>query len=120
MLNTIENLGMFKDLSIWEYTRELEAIKEIQLNGETLEKKEGKNKRERFEFYREKRLKNAINAIKLCQNMANKNSYEYTAEEGGMIVKYLEEAMRDLKHTFRSSTKRNQILWIKKFTNWCT
>ena len=38
--------------------------------------------------------------------MANKNSYEYTAEEGGMIIKYLEEAMRDLKHAFRSSTKK--------------
>ena len=68
--------------------------------------KKNENKRERFEFYREKRLKNAINAIKLCQNMANKNSYEYTAEEGGMIIKYLEEAMRDLKHAFRSSTKK--------------
>jgi len=106
MLNTIENFEMFKDLSIWDYTRELEAIKKIKLNGEVMEKKPPKNKRERFEVYREKRLKNAINAIKLCQNMANKNSYEYTAEEGGMIIKYLEEAMRDLKHAFRSSTKK--------------
>ena len=106
MLNTIENLEIFKDLTIWEYTREMEAIEKIGLNGETMEKKEAKNRRERFEFYREKRLKNAINAIKLCQNMANKNSYEYTAEEGGMIIKYLEEAMRDLKHAFKGSQKK--------------
>ena len=106
MLNTIKNYEMFKDLNIWEYTREREAIKKIKLNGEVMEKKEAKNKRERFEFYREKRLKNAINAIKLCQNMANKNSYEYTAEEGGMIIKYLEEAMKDLKYAFKSSTKK--------------
>jgi|TARA_B100001063_G_scaffold214380_1_gene214572 hypothetical protein len=106
MLSTIENLELFKDLTIWEYTREMEAIKKIGLNGETMEKKEAKNRRERFEFYREKRLKNAINAIKLCQNMANKNSYEYTAEEGGMIIKYLEEAMRDLKHAFKGSQKK--------------
>ena len=106
MLSTIENLELFKDLTIWEYTREMEAIKKIGLNGETMEKKEAKNRRERFEFYREKRLKNAINAIKLCQNMANKNSYEYTAEEGGMIIKYLEEAMKDLKYAFKSSTKK--------------
>ena len=106
MLNTIKNYEMFKNLSVWEYTRELEAIKKIKLNGELMEKKEAKNKRERFEFYREKRLKNAINAIKLCQNMANKNSYEYTSEEGGMIIKYLEEAMRDLKHAFKSSSKK--------------
>ena len=66
MLNTIENLEIFKDLSIWEYTRELEAIKKIQLNGEKMEKKEAKNKRERFEFYREKRLKNAIDEISTC------------------------------------------------------
>jgi|TARA_B110000003_G_scaffold271231_1_gene305063 hypothetical protein len=106
MLSTIENLELFKDLTIWEYTREMEAIKKIGLNGDTMEKKEAKNRRERFEFYREKRLKNAINAIKLCQNMANKNSYEYTAEEGGMIIKYLEEAMRDLKHAFKGSQKK--------------
>ena len=106
MLNTIENFELFKDLSIWDYTRELEAIKKIKLNGEVMEKKAPKNKRERFEVYREKRLKNAINAIKLCQNMANKNSYEYTAEEGGMIIKYLEEAMRDLKHALKGSQKK--------------
>ena len=106
MLSTENNLEIFKNLSVWEYTRELEAIKKIKLNGEVMEKKAPKNKRERFEVYREKRLKNAINAIKLCQNMANKNSYEYTAEEGGMIIKYLEEAMRDLKHAFKSSTKK--------------
>ena len=106
MLSTENNLEIFKDLSIWEYTRELEAIKKIKLNGEVMEKKAPKNKRERYEVYREKRRKKAINAIKLCQNMANKNSYEYTAEEGGMIIKYLEDAMRDLKHAFRSSTKK--------------
>ena len=106
MLNTIENLKIFKDLSIWEYTRELEAIEKIQLNGGAMKKKEVKNRRERFECLREKRLKNAINAIKLCQNMANKNSYEYTEEEGGMIIKYLEEAMRDLKYAFKGSQKK--------------
>ena len=42
--------------------------------------------------------------------MANKNSYEYTAEEGGMIIKYLEEAMRDLKHALEVPQKGNQIL----------
>ena len=31
MLNTIENIEMFKDLNIWEFTRELEAIKKIDL-----------------------------------------------------------------------------------------
>ena len=35
---------MFKDLSIWEYTRELEAIKKMQLNGEKMEKKKQKIK----------------------------------------------------------------------------
>ena len=44
MLNTIKNYEMFKDLNIWEYTRELEAIKKIKLNGEVMEKKEAKNK----------------------------------------------------------------------------
>ena len=106
MLSTENNLEIFKDLTIWEYTRELEANKKISLNGEVMEKRDTKNKRERFEALREKRVIKAINAIKLCQNMANKNSYEYTADEGNMIIKYLEDAMRDLKHAFRSSTKK--------------
>ena len=38
--------------------------------------------------------------------MANKNSYDYTADEVNMIIKYLEDAMKDLKHAFRSSTKK--------------
>ena len=44
MLNTIKNYEIFKDLSIWEYTRELEAIKKIKLNGEVMEKKKQKIK----------------------------------------------------------------------------
>jgi len=106
MLSTENNLEIFKDLSVWEYTRELEAIKKIKLNGDKMEKKETKSKRVRFEALREKRVRKAINAIKLCQNMANRNSYDYTPEEGGMIIKYLKDAMRDLKHAFRSSTKK--------------
>ena len=39
MLHTIKNFEIFKDLSIWDYTRELEAIKKIKLNGEKMEKK---------------------------------------------------------------------------------
>ena len=108
MLSTIENLELFKDLTIWEYTREMEAIKKIGLNGETMEKKEAKNRRERFEFYREKRLKNAINAIKLCQNMANKNSYEYTEDEARTIIKHLQEAVRSVTHAFASADKNNK------------
>ena len=47
MLSTENNLEIFKNLSVWEYTRELEAIKKIKLNGDEMEKKETKSKRDR-------------------------------------------------------------------------
>ena len=40
------------------------------------------------------------------EGYAEEPQYEYTAEEGGMIIKYLEEAMRDLKHAFKGSQKK--------------
>ena len=86
MLDTIKNIEMFQDLNIWEFTRELEAIEKITLKGEQDMETKTKNRRARFEFYREKRVSNAVRAIKLCQNMANKNSYDYSAEEGQKIV----------------------------------
>jgi|TARA_B110000495_G_C22479645_1_gene296428 hypothetical protein len=105
MLDTIKNIEMFKDLNIWEFTRELEAIEKITLKGEQDMETKTKNRRARFEFYREKRVSNAVRAIKLCQNMANKNSYDYSAEEGQKIVKYIREALRDLEYAFKETKK---------------
>mgnify|MGYP006132562005 CR=1 FL=1 len=105
MLDTIKNIEMFKDLNIWEFTRELEAIEKITLKGEHDMETKTKNRRTRFEFYREKRVSNAVRAIKLCQNMANKNSYDYSAEEGQKIVKYIREALRDLEYAFKETKK---------------
>ena len=105
MLNTINNFEMFKDLSIWEFTRELEAIKKIELKGGKEMESKTKNRRVRFEFYREKRVSNAVRAIKLCQNMSNKNSYDYSPEEGQKIVKYIREALRDLEYAFKETKK---------------
>ena len=57
-------------------------------------------RRERFIKYREKRLKRAIEAIGLCENMANKNSYEYSDEEAKVIIKNLQDALSNLRHAF--------------------
>ena len=37
--------------------------------------------------------------------MANKNSYDYSAEEGQKIVKYIREALRDLEYAFKETKK---------------
>ena len=36
---------------------------------------------------REDRLRKAVHSIKLCENMANKSSYEYTEEEARTVIK---------------------------------
>ena len=104
MKQTIQFSQLYKGISVWDFSREAlildgtkEGIKEMETGK--------KSRRERFVFYREKRLKNAIDAIKLCQNMSNKNSYEYTEEEGKKIIRYLREAIQELEHSFKKNTK---------------
>ena len=111
MKQTIQYSQLYKDISVWDFSREAlildgtkEGIKEMETGK--------KSRRERFEFYREKRLKNAIDAIKLCQNMSNKNSYEYTDEEARKIIKYLREAIQELEHSFKKSTKNKDTKYF--------
>ena len=111
MKQTIQYTHLYKDLSLSDFSREaliLDGAKEGMKEMESGKK----SRRERFEFYREKRLKNAIDAIKLCQNMSNKNSYEYTDEEARKIIKYLRESIQELEHSFKKSTKNKDTKYF--------
>ena len=92
-----------KNLNLWEITRELNILDEIEKKGKKMSEEDKEKKltrRERFIKYREKRLKRAIEAIGLCENMANKNSYEYSDEEAKVIIKNLQDALSNLRHAF--------------------
>ena len=105
----MDNLGSYisifesKNLNLWEITRELNILDEIEKKGKKMSEEDKEKKltrRERFIKYREKRLKRAIEAIGLCENMANKNSYEYSDEEAKVIIKNLQDALSNLRHAF--------------------
>ena len=98
-------IGIFKNknLNLWEITRELNVLDKIEKKGKKMSEEDKEKKltrRERFIKYREKRLKRAIEAIGLCENMANKNSYEYSDEEAKVIIKNLQDALSNLRHAF--------------------
>jgi len=98
-----------KDISLWDYTREMMILEKFEKKGDNkmTDEKEDKplSRRERFIKYREKRLSQAVHAIKLCENMANKNSYDYNQEEAKTIIRYLQDALSNLKHAFSKVDK---------------
>ena len=107
-LNNINGLLMSKNPNLWELSRELLALEKIERKGKSMseeEKEKRLSRRERFVKYRQKRLRKAIEAIGLCENMANKNSYEYTDEEAKVIIKNLQDALSNLRHTFTKVEK---------------
>ena len=108
------NLGKFEPLlmrnnhTLWELTRELEVLEKFKKKGKSMsedDKEKRLTRRQRFLKYREKRLKKAIEAIGLCENMANKNSYEFTDEEAKVIIKNLQDALSNLRHAFTKVDK---------------
>jgi hypothetical protein len=100
MKQILEHSDLYKDFSLWDFSREALILDRV-MKGKTEMETGKKSRRARFEFYREKRVRNAVSAIKLCQNMSNKNSYEYTEDEAKKIVKYLKEAIQELEHSFK-------------------
>ena len=111
MKQILEHSGLYKDLSLWDFTRETLILDRV-MKGKTEMESGKKSRRERFEFYREKRVRNAVEAIKLCQNMSNRNSYEYTEDEAKKIVKYLKEAIQELEHSFKKNTKNKDTKYF--------
>ena len=66
------------------------------------------NKRARFDKYKSKRLQSAVDAIRLCENMANKNAYSYEPDEAKTIVRVLQESVSNLKHAFTKGIKKKK------------
>ena len=98
-----------KNLNLWDFTREMEVLDRFRKKGNSkMDEDKPLSRKERFKKYREARLGSAVHAIKLCENMANKNSYEYTEEEAKTIIKHLQEAVSSAKHAFASADKNNK------------
>ena len=110
-IKTLSKLNSYKNLSLWDFSRESLILDQFdkERNNKMANDEKGSNKplsrRERFTEYREDRVRKAVHAIKLCENMANRNSYEYTSDEAKIIVNALAEAIRNLRYAFDSKDK---------------
>ncbi len=102
-LQNINPIIASKNPNLWDFLKENQILKQFNRKGakpKMTEKKNNNFRRERFLKYRESRVSNAVHAIGLCENMANKNSYEYSEEEARIIIKALSDAVTRLKNTF--------------------
>jgi hypothetical protein len=59
-----------------------------------------RDKHERFVELAESRVNKAIHTIRLIGNLSNKSNYAYSEMEARLIVKVLEDELRDLKGKF--------------------
>ncbi len=59
------------------------------------------SKIERFERLAEKRVTDALRALRLVGNLANRRNYAYTAEHVKQIQDVLEGGLREVKMKFR-------------------
>lgn len=111
-LDDLSALPGSKNLNIWDFSREINALEKLndEKGKETMsEEKEILSRRDRFKKYRDKRLYQAVRAIKLCENMANKNSYDYSEEEAKIIIKNIQDALSNLRHAFSKGEKKTKF-----------
>ena len=116
----MDNLGSYISIlrektSIYGNNKRIEHFRRNRKERKKCQKRIKKKltQRERFIKYREKRLKRAIEAIGLCENMANKNSYENSDEEAKVIIKNLQDALSNLRHAFTKVDRKKMLLIMR-------
>jgi len=75
------------------------------------EKTSGKNhdlKRNRFFTLGEKRVNNALKALKQVQNLSNKHNYTYDNAESKLIISTLQKAVNEIKSAFEEGSGSNE------------
>jgi hypothetical protein len=75
-----------------------------------------KDKRAKFIELGEKRMANAIKALRLIGNLADKNNYHYTQEDSLELAKALKHELNDTLAKFQSSGANSDSSTFK-FTN---
>lgn len=64
------------------------------------------DKREKFKELAEKRVNRAIKDIRLVGNLANRNNYSYTEQDGAKICAALESEIKSLRAKFSSEENK--------------
>lgn len=65
-------------------------------------------KRRRFEKVASKRVQKTIDTLSLIKNCANRNNYEYTAEDIELMFKEIGNALRDAKKAFSNELQKKE------------
>ncbi|MCE9541230.1 hypothetical protein K8R03_01570 [Candidatus Kaiserbacteria bacterium] len=66
-------------------------------------------KRERFLRIAEYRVNDLLNRIRTISNLSNKSAYSYEEEDVNKIFSAAEQALRDAKARFRTTSKRREF-----------
>jgi hypothetical protein len=66
-----------------------------------------KQRRENFLKHGNRRLVNAVKAVKLLNNIANQRYYGYEDKEKNLIFKKLDEAVKEVKNSFNKAKNKN-------------
>jgi hypothetical protein len=61
-----------------------------------------KEREDKFVELAEKRVKNALNALRLIKNLANKSNYKYEDRDGVKITRVLMQEVQSVREAFRS------------------
>ena len=69
---------------------------------------EPRNKRQKFVNLAEKRTSNALHAIRIIGNLANKSNYEFSDADIRRITKTLEQEVKDLRTRFETSGTKSR------------
>ena len=69
---------------------------------------ESRNKRQKFVNLAEKRTSNALHAIRIIGNLANKSNYEFSDADIRRITKTLEQEVKDLRTRFETSGTKSR------------
>ena len=71
-----------------------------------MEAKMAEDKRQKFLDLAEKRVNNAIKAIKVVGNLSNKKNYDYTEAHAKQMISALEKEVKELRKKFFESESR--------------
>lgn len=69
---------------------------------------ESRDKRQKFINLAEKRTSNALHAIRIIGNLANKSNYEFSDADIRRITKTLEQEVKDLRTRFETSGTKSR------------
>ena len=81
---------------------------------------QSRDKHERFVGLAENRVNKAIHVIRLIGNLSNKSNYSYSEREARLIVKALEDEIRELKGKFlgRSTSIGSEFRLGEEVVKW--